>query len=359
MVRATSPLSKSTSLPPKTSVISSFLRRKKPHNLDRDPPPPTPPKDNAVHSRTSPPKDLHTSSLFASGSQPPRSISAFANNIVPSSSHANLLINAQEIPDQIHRNSLSDFVHVSNFPPAEEFEHDTVVLEPYLEPSSVQDEIRVPRHSQRKWRQEPSVHLSPAEKAQKRIDAQRKRQGEEAAAMREEADRQAQLKLIRKELQLQEQEEDERRRAQAMEEAKRVAAQRARKAKKQQEEDERMTRELQERKQLEHERRMEETRKLEKWRREQAKMNAEEARRKKVAEMAAEEDRKSKIQQVEAKFKKGGAESLKAGWVTVQTNETLTWKRRYFVLNGDTMVFHRSPKVSLDVISHSQTLMIY
>jgi hypothetical protein len=276
-------------------------------------------------------------------------MSAFASNKVPSSSHANLSFSAQEMPEQIRRNSLSDFVHVANFPPAEEIEHDACVLEPYLDSSPPQDGVSGPRHSpasQRKWRQEQSVHLSPAEKARKRIEAQRKRQEEEAAAMREEADRQVQLKLQRKELQLQEQEEDERRRAQAMEEAKRIAAQRARKAKKQVEEEERKTRELREKKQVEHERRLEESRKLEKWRREQAKIAEEDARRKKAAEMAAEEDRKSKIKQVEAKIKKSGAEGLKTGWVTVQTNETLTWKRRYFVLQGDTMVFHRSPKVS-------------
>jgi MAP7 domain-containing protein 1 len=93
------------------------------------------------------------------------------------------------------------------------------------------------------------------------------------------------------------------------------------------------------------ERRIEEHRRLEEWRQEQA------AQAEKAAQLAEqtrrheEEERKKKIQLASSKIKSTKADvDLVTGWVTMQTGDSLVWRRRYFKFIGSTVFFYRSPK---------------
>jgi hypothetical protein len=339
--------------PSKAGVLSGFLRRKKPQSLDSGLPPPTPPKDvpkdRSMSKHTSPqkphntpPKEFFQAGMFA---EPLR-----RDAEMQTSSPSKVQVSTAP-PDSTRRQMTDDFVHVSHSAsqqPADE--EDEVVLEPFY-PSSLPSAVPVgPQYSKsfrRKWGQEPFAHLTAAEKVQKRIEAQKRMEEEEEEAMRQEAERQTQLRLKKQQILKQELEEDQERRRQASEEAKQIVAERSKRAKMIKEEEDRKSRELAEKKMLEKRKRMEETRKLEEWRKEMATKADEEARRQDAARKAEEEARRSRIQQAEARIRSNATDAVKSGWVTVQTNVTLAWKRRFFKVNGAMMVFYRSPKVRL------------
>jgi hypothetical protein len=90
---------------------------------------------------------------------------------------------------------------------------------------------------------------------------------------------------------------------------------------------------------------MEEHRRLEGWRKEQA------AQAEKATQLAEqirrreEEERKKKIQLASSRIKGTKADlDLVTGWVTMQTGDSLVWRRRYFKFIGSTVFFYRSPK---------------
>ncbi|KAF5383584.1 hypothetical protein D9615_003705 [Tricholomella constricta] len=193
-----------------------------------------------------------------------------------------------------------------------------------------------------KWTAEP---MDAAERLRKRQEELRQRHEEEEEARREEERRKKELKRKKEEEMREEEEAEARRRASFEDELQRIATERRRKEKLEKEEEERKRIEIEERKRVDRERRMEEHRRLEEWRREQARMADEAARRAEETRRREEVERRKKIQLAEAKVKKNhNVDTLVSGWVTMQTNDSLLWKRRFYKFIGTAAYFYRSPK---------------
>jgi hypothetical protein len=194
--------------------------------------------------------------------------------------------------------------------------------------------------------------LDPAEKAQRRIEREREREYEEQQALLEEAERQARLKQERQEMLMREEEEVERRKNLYLQ----LTAERSQRAREIREADEQKSLELAQKRREEKAKRIEETRRIEERRREQTRMAEELAKKKELARRRAEEEKRVHISRIVAKTKATAiTESSTTGWVTVQTNDSLVWKRRFYKFTGTTMFLYRSPKVSkLCFFSHDQ-----
>lgn len=194
-----------------------------------------------------------------------------------------------------------------------------------------------------KWGSEP---MDAAERLRRRQEELKRRQEEEEKAKWEE-ERMKEERRKRKEQELREIEEAEaRRRASIEEEVRMLAAERQKKEMLEKEEEERKRREIEERRRFDRERRMEEHRRLEEWRKEQARMAEESARRTEEARRKEEVERKKKIQVAEAKVKKNhSVDALISGWVSMQTDDSLLWKRRFYKFIGTSVYFYRNPKV--------------
>ncbi|KAG6827703.1 hypothetical protein H0H92_010704 [Tricholoma furcatifolium] len=202
--------------------------------------------------------------------------------------------------------------------------------------------LSVPSNLRGKWGSEP---LDAAERLRRRQEELRQRQEEEAAA-RQEEERLKEVRRLRKEQELRELEEAEaKRRASIEEEVQALAYERQRRERLEKEEEERRRLEIEERKRVDRERRMEEHRRLEEWRKEQTRMAEESARRADEARRKEEVERKKKIQVAEAKVKKNhNVDSLISGWVSMQTDDSLLWKRRFYKFIGTAAYFYRNPK---------------
>lgn len=197
-----------------------------------------------------------------------------------------------------------------------------------------------------KWTPEKSAIRDPEERARWRIEAQRRKKAEEKEALAEEARRQAELKRRKEEARLQEIEDEEYRKAALEDELRRITAERRQKAQLEKEAEARKARELEEKKRMNRERRLEESRRLEEWRHEQLRLAEESAQRAQEEKKREEAERRQRIQLVEAKVKRDAkAELLFTGWVTIQTADSLVWKRRYFMFNGSAICLYRSEKV--------------
>jgi len=194
------------------------------------------------------------------------------------------------------------------------------------------------------WRKETSVVSDPEEKARRRIEAQRRVEIEEEEALREEAERQARLKFEKQELLREAEREDMRRKAILEEELRLATAERLRKERQAKVDEELRLQELRERKRVEKEKRLEDSRKLEEWRREQVSVAEELARRKDSAKRQAEMERQTRIKLMQTQVKGHlRAASLVTGWVTLQTNDSSVWKRRFFKFTGSQILFFKSP----------------
>lgn len=320
---------------PRTGILSHFLKRKKRQDGLYDSPPPPPPKDKAgVHS-TDQSYSLH--------------ISALAPNVT-TPHHVHSI--SQDIPRRMRATSLSDYAILSR-----SLSSDSVVLEisPSHSPQRSSGHRQGPQFRPKWTPAEVSVILDPEEKARRRIEAQKRREMEEEDAIREEAERQARLKFEKEEILRQEKEEHERRRAILEEDLRQASAERARKEEEMRELDERKRKELEEKRKRDKVRRLEESRRLEEWRQDQARQVEEHARRKEELKRQAEEEKRARIQLVEATVSSNSeSESLLTGWVTMQTNESLVWKRRFYRVIRETIMFYRSPQVCflplLDII---------
>ncbi|KAF8623922.1 hypothetical protein AX17_007250 [Amanita inopinata Kibby_2008] len=182
----------------------------------------------------------------------------------------------------------------------------------------------------------------PAERARLRLQAQVDRQREEEQAIEEERHRQAELKQMKEEALKQSLEEEAQRKRLLEEELKHAAAERRRKERIEEAEEERLRGFLELRKRVEKERRLEERQKMEKWRREQISIEEKARRLSQEAKMQQAEERMKQIHLAQARL--GQDMGQKLGWVTIQTNELLVWKRRYFRLHGNTIYLYRNAK---------------
>ncbi|KAF8074753.1 hypothetical protein FPV67DRAFT_1474871 [Lyophyllum atratum] len=319
------------------SMFSSFIRRKKKDSVDEGsddagPAPPAPPKDKGKFSVMQPPQDFMSSQA---------------------------LVPQRPAHSRSRTGSLSEYAVISHagsssaHTPPDEFGYGHGAQNQYHGQFRSHDQHRIP--------DEPVVHsmsmslplrgkwmgeqLDTAEKLRKRQEELRNREREEEEARREQVRYKEELKR-RKEQELREQREEEaRRRTSLEEELQRIAVERKRKEKLEKEEEERKRLEIEERKRVDRERRMEEHKRLEKWRAEQARMAEDAARRAEETRRREEVERKKKIQLAEAKVKRNhNIDSLVSGWVSIQTHDSLLWKRRFYKFIGTAAYFYRSPK---------------
>jgi MAP7 domain-containing protein 1 len=313
-----------------SSVFSNFMRRKKKpeegFHEDVNAPPPIPPKDKGKYS-VQPTAQTHIL---------PRDISK----------HNFAAIEPIPIPRRRRTGSLSEYAVISHSNSSDE-----VLVEPGRSAGAHKPVVQsLPLRSKR----DPEV-LDPVERAQRRLEAQQRREIEMEIALREEAERQAELRRRKEQLLKEEQEAEAQRRASLEDELRRITGERKRKALLEHEEEARRQRALEERKRLDKERRLEEHKRLEEWRREQTKMADEAAQREKELRRQVEDDRRRKIQIAEAKVKRNKhVDSMLTGWVTMQISDSLFWKRRFFKFVGTTVHFYRSPKVRYaDIREHT------
>ncbi|KAG6906691.1 hypothetical protein DXG01_012561 [Tephrocybe rancida] len=337
------------------SMFSSFIRgrKKKSDSLDDAdgqafdeslPPPPAPPKDNGKFFVAQQPQALTSRQALvplrgpAPGANYPYeqtqvNMSEYA--VISHASSANVHVHPDEFgyaPQPQQPDPQNQSVYLGQTHPGQQQAYEAPVVHSMSMPAGLRG----------KWTTEP---LDASERLRKRQDELRQRQHEEEEARREEA-KLKEIRRKRKEQELKELAEAEaRRRASIEEEVQLLAAERRRKEKLEKEEEERKRIEIEERKRIDRERRLEEHRRLEEWRKEQARMAEESARRAEETRRREEVERKKKIQVAEAKVKRNhNVDSLVSGWVSMQTNDSLLWKRRFFKFIGTAAYFYRSPK---------------
>ncbi|KAF9449948.1 hypothetical protein P691DRAFT_758611 [Macrolepiota fuliginosa MF-IS2] len=189
-----------------------------------------------------------------------------------------------------------------------------------------------------------SAIRDPAERARVRMEQQRQKEEEEREVLRIEEERQEKMKRKKEKLMRREEEEAERRKVAIQAEALRVAAERRRKEEEERREEERKAQERVERKRVEKQRRIEEHLRLEEWRRKQARIAEESARAEEEARRREERERREKILRVEGEVKEKAKEGSVAGWVTIQTDESVVWRRKYYKFAPNTFYFYRNPK---------------
>jgi hypothetical protein len=309
--------------PPKagSSLFSNLLRRKKKPNETvegpHDAPPPIPPKDEGKHAHVHP-------------SQPSRTSDVTKGLLSIEREHPNI----SEFAVISHGHGTNDIVVIE--PPHTQF--------PQRKPAQL---YSLPLHG--KWAShDTSGFFDPAERARRRLEAQKQREKEEHDALRAEEARQALLKRQKEDFLRQEEEEELERRRSIEAEVRRGKAERRKKERMEKEEDERIRKELEEKKRLDRQRRLEEHQRLESWRTEQARVKEEAAQRAEAMKKREEEERKKKILLAEKKLTKNGkAEEVTAGWVTIQRGDANVWKRMFYKFVGNTMLFYRHPNVCI------------
>ncbi|KAF8159749.1 hypothetical protein B0H34DRAFT_704656 [Crassisporium funariophilum] len=311
-------------LPKGGSLFTHFLRRKKRTDdstggMEEHMPPPTPPKDKG---------HFNAQAMGFSHSNP-----------IPSR------------PEQTVRrqrsHSMSDFAVISHAHGSDEL----VILEPERD-SRMQDD-HSPMYSlplRGKWAHESTLLSDPAERARRRHEVQMQREKEEQEVLKEEAERQRQLKLQREKFLRQEQEAEVLRKAEVEQEIRRITLERRRREQLEKEEEERKRQELEERKRRDKERRLEEHRRLEEWRKEQAQKAEAAARQLEENKRKEEVERKKKIQLAETKAKHTKKESEFTGWITLQSADALSWRRRFYKFVGNSVYLYRSPKDMADAL---------
>lgn len=189
--------------------------------------------------------------------------------------------------------------------------------------------------------------LSPEEAEHKRREALRIKALEEAQALREEAERQLRLKEEKRAVMLRHFEEEMRRKAALEDQLRRIGEEKRRKELEEEEEEARREEERMLRKRRERERRQEETRRAEEWRDAIRKSQEEEWVRKEQARRGVVEQRKKlAIHLKEASKTHEGKAVLLSGWITVQVEGSVAWKRRYFRLTEDQLVLFKTASVS-------------
>lgn len=190
---------------------------------------------------------------------------------------------------------------------------------------------------------------TPEEAELRRREAQRRKEEEEREALREEAQRQARLKR-EKERALQQYAEDEAARKAALDAELRRAAEDRRRREAAERESEALGKMLvEERKREDRERRRQEAERMQQRRKE-----IEERNRAPQKEREAWRERTTRERHERAGILAGrafkterGLTVLLTGWVTVQSEDCLSWKRRYFQLREDGLVLFKDAEVGV------------
>jgi len=238
--------------------------------------------------------------------------------------------------------SMSDFAIISHARNSEEI----IVVQPENHDSHLQDSAQLhPLPLRGKWAHKGNIPTDPVERAHQRREFQIQQQREEQELMKEEAERQRRLKLEKEMVLRQEKEEEARRSAEVEQEISRIRLERRRREQSEKEEEEEQRRELEERKRRDRKRRLEEHQRLEEWRRQQAQKSDAAARQANEIQRREEAKRRDKIQLAEAVVKQTKGERELTGWITLQSRDEVSWRRRYFKFVGTTILLYRSAEV--------------
>ncbi|KIK82141.1 hypothetical protein PAXRUDRAFT_832384 [Paxillus rubicundulus Ve08.2h10] len=176
----------------------------------------------------------------------------------------------------------------------------------------------------------PRTTRSPEERAKRRMSVQRRRKREEEDALREDQERQALRRRQKEEQERREREDEERRKAILQEQLRQAAARKEKEQKEAKVSEERRLQEIRERKQIEHEKRLQYTRELEKWRYEQIQRAESQSSEKEEGRRRSAEERRIRIARINEEVLQDGTSGALCGRVTIQTPDSLAWKRRYF-----------------------------
>ncbi|RDX54373.1 hypothetical protein OH76DRAFT_1398691 [Lentinus brumalis] len=184
---------------------------------------------------------------------------------------------------------------------------------------------------------------TPEEAELRRREARRRKEQEEQEALREEAARQARLKY-EKEQQLLEAARDEAARKAALEQELRHAAEERRKREAIEREAEALSSMVAaERKRQDRERRRQETAKIQRMRHELEEQQLAQMRERQGWRERVDRERKTLAGRLESRKTKNarGLTVLLTGWVTVQSEDCLSYKRRYFQLREDALILFK------------------
>lgn len=177
----------------------------------------------------------------------------------------------------------------------------------------------------------PRLRLSPEERLKRRLSTQRRREREEQDAIREERERQARRRREKEESEQRAREDEERRKAILKDQLRQAAARKAKEEREAVAAEERRLREIKERKRSEHERRLQYTREMQQWRHEQIRRAESQSSEKEEERKRMAEKRRSRLARMSDEVLQG--DDAFNGWVTIQTPDHLTWKRRYFMFD--------------------------
>lgn len=189
----------------------------------------------------------------------------------------------------------------------------------------------------------PTKLPTPAERAKARIEAEREKEKEISLVIQQEEERQARLKAEKEEQRRREEEEEARRREKIEQDIRFAQILKKRREQKQADEDEKFLRRVEER------RRVNKAKRIQVHYKSQALRNEQEVSKKETPQEMKEERRKEIMQECKKLFDTMSAECsgrLKLdGWISVQSAGTVTWRRRWFVLDKEGLRFFKAQEV--------------
>jgi len=143
-------------------------------------------------------------------------------------------------------------------------------------------------------------------------------------------------------------EDEARRKALLEEDLNRATAERRRREYIEKAAEERLQRLHELKRRVEKEKRLEEYHKMEQWRKEQLWLQEKARRESEEIKLQSLEERRERINQVQAQLQQHA--TLNHGWVTIQTTDSVVWKRRFFKLNDGMLRLYRDAKTLKDLI---------
>ncbi|KAI0629188.1 hypothetical protein C8Q77DRAFT_1142573 [Trametes polyzona] len=327
---------KRTRSPPTGAGLSEKMLQPIDHNValahDSPPPPPPPPKD-----RTDWDDIRHAVDL--AGTLAERDRSALARADSPASQHVIFLARQMKRPPSYSKLPPLPTELGEMHPPASP----TVPPKPHARARTASSRIPVAAGRLSAEQRRAATISTPEEAELRRREAQRRKEQEEQEALREEAQRQARLKREKEQLLKQFAEEEAARKAALEAELRHAKEERRRREAIEREAEALESMLAAERKRQERERRRQETEKLQRLRKELEQRNrAPEKEREAWREKTMRARRERLGQLAEKKFKTDrGLTVLLTGWVTVQSEDCLSWKRRYFQLRESELVLFK------------------
>ena len=207
--------------------------------------------------------------------------------------------------------------------------------------------IPIPSGRMPSYQRRAATISTPEEAESRRRDIARRKEEEEQEAVREEALRQARLKYEKEQLFIQAAREEEERKAVLEQELRRAAEERRKREAIEREADALAGMVAAEKKRQERERRRRETQKAQRMREElEERRLAKEQKRQAWRERVVRQ-RRALVAELETQKTKSsrGLAILLTGWLTVQSEDCLSFKRRYFQLRDDSLLLFKDAEV--------------